>query len=182
MKYLPLLLLLACTNTSTGTQAVENKNIMTAEELAAYTRGLPELPVQARGWCVEPKIKVCHDGIYHSKEAIDFAFEYVDSSLFNLDIEFIDCPNPCDVPEDTILIGGPHCILKRGRNDVGMTKWRADASTMCLQGVKIELTVHSLHALVHEAGHAAGYDHAAKVGHVMFPALDYGGWNNEGLR
>lgn len=68
-----------------------------------------------------------------------------------------------------------------GNNHAGHARTSYDIETGIISGSSIEIFKDDLLVLEHEIGHALGYDHTNRRGHIMHPQTDGLGPDDEGL-
>lgn len=134
-------------------------------------------------WCDKPKVIVCEDEVAMDQIYVELAFGMVDLTLLgSLEIEYKECTDECAAYADTIIISKPTCFTDRQDGmTYGMTRAHQRETSGCIHWARVELWEQDPRVLTHEAGHAVGYEHTKKEGHLMHPLYSYGGWDREGM-
>jgi hypothetical protein len=144
----------------------------------------PSLPIQESHFAEAPMVIVCSDSQYSTAE-IESALLYWES----LDYEFFSVVYDFDCFSDaaaySIMISAAGKDFNEGATDglhrFGKTRISYSSETREIRHSRIEILVSEERVLEHEIGHALGWTHSEKEGHMMHPILSRGGWDSSGL-
>ena len=146
------------------------------------TLSLAGEPKQEARWKHPPRIVVCAS-LPLEPERILHSFGWwvergYDFSQVELDYDGFECMEH--------YIPGAIMITRRYRDDrrVAETYTRMAVQSKTLLAARIELSTKAYRrerVLIHEIGHALGWTHTSKVGHLMNPIYQRGGWQDFGI-
>jgi len=133
-------------------------------------------------WDIKPLVKVCPLAPVTKKEVED-AVAWWEKRGYAFDGVIYDSVCYSNVLPGHIIIDIHNQISHRYNPDnLGNTFTMYNNETNEIQAASIYLGEMRSRVLVHELGHALGWGHIRKMGHIMHPDWEHGGWNDDFLR
>ena len=182
MKKLALLILIALL--ATPTIAIARK-----PKILGYTTTTPlveEKITKFASWAYTPTVIICDHAPVEKAAALSavrwwekHGFRFYNTQYKHDPLKKCTAPNP----EGHILVhlGWPDVFEKP--ENLAVTHFYVDNNTKDIRWAKIYLRMKPQETVLeHELGHALGYFHLNKPGHLMNEKLINGGWNDAGLR
>jgi len=138
-------------------------------------------PTPYAQWEMKPLVKICGMAPVEKKEVMEavawweergYAFEGV--------IYESECYRS-SLTGHIIIDVHTQASFRYNEHDLGTTFTMVREGTTEIYSSTIYLLEVRERVLVHELGHALGWDHINKIGHIMNSAWDRGGWKDDGL-
>ncbi len=135
-------------------------------------------------WEDPPSVFICEDSAL-SKEDYKYAEDWWKAHGYSFFVTFwnFPCVYTADY-SDMVTVGSIYiypAYLKIDEDDLGRTSLYTDGFSGEAYGAIIELLIFDKRVLAHELGHALGFMHYNKLGHLMHPIYEDGGWDDLGL-
>lgn len=137
------------------------------------------LSVPVRGqWQNDPVVVVCNDSPFSIEQVEEVVqrWENRGHTFSAIIMEWDTCPNQID---GFILVKSAGANFPADKSGIARTS--IDSETGEIYSSTIEIFRIELIILEHEIGHALGYDHVSRRGHLMFPDFEGLGRDDEGL-
>ena len=133
-------------------------------------------------WTSPPIVKVCKHAPV-TKEEVEEAVLWWKNRGYAFDgiLYGITCFNN-KLPGHIIIDMHNQSSFPNNRNDLGTTFTHVVSGTDDIYAASIYLLQVRERVLVHELGHALGWDHVQRIGHVMNATWSHGGWKDDHLR
>ncbi len=170
---LNLMLLFSCQEDATKQFAQDNKNSFEFQEANFFKKDHNDVPLVGR-WDTPPLVKVCN-GVEISQERLEKAINFWRELGYQIDGPIKDITGLCRPSVGHILIRNPsgaelsRSISKDHLATTAISKW--DFYPGVLAGAEIYFQTTDVHKLdwvvEHEIGHALGWLHSSKLGHLM---------------
>ena len=133
-------------------------------------------------WDTKPLVKVCMFAPVTKKE-VQEAMAWWDERGYAFEGVIYDAFCYTNVLPGHIVIDVHNQISHRYNPDnLGNTFTMYDKETKEIQAASIYLGEMRTRVLVHELGHALGWSHVKRIGHIMHPQWEHGGWNDDFLK
>jgi len=138
--------------------------------------------VQYARWGSSPIVKVCKYAPVTKKEVED-AMRWWKNRGYAFDgvIYGMPCINNT-LPGHIIIDIHNQASFPNNRNDLGTTYTHVKDNTDDIYAASIYLLQVRERVLVHELGHALGWDHVQRIGHIMNGTWSHGGWKDDHLK
>lgn len=130
-------------------------------------------------WKENPTVIVCPSSPYSLEEVKGVVTNYKERGhTFDEVLEFTDCPG-FNIPGWIMIKPAGQNI---GMDEAGHATTRYDSATGEIISSTIEIfNPYNILVLEHELGHALGYQHVNRRGHIMYPNTEGLGSNDKGL-
>ena len=133
-------------------------------------------------WDMKPLVKVCMFAPVTKKEVLE-AMAWWEERGYAFDGLIYDAFCYTNVLPGHIVIDVHNQVSHRYNPDnLGNTFTMYNDKTKEIQAASIYLGETRTRVLVHELGHALGWSHVRRIGHIMHPQWEHGGWKDDFLR
>jgi len=143
-------------------------------------------PPRLGHWRHTPTVVLC-EGAPTDRKSIDRAVRWWENHghRFYNTVDQDDPLGKCDAefPDGFITIKVGNQTMFTEGDDLAETHFYVDTETKEISWAKIYLKSSPIErVLEHEIGHALGFMHSKKPGHLMYPTWIRGGWGDRGVR
>ena len=133
-------------------------------------------------WDMKPLVKVCMFAPVTKKEVLE-AMAWWEERGYAFDGVIYDAFCYTNVLPGHIVIDVHNQVSHRyNPNNLGNTFTMYNEETKEIQAASIYLGEMRTRVLVHELGHALGWSHVKRIGHIMHPQWEHGGWKDDFLK
>jgi len=159
------------------------KDIHTAQDSVSLTSSVfKKYYTQYATWASPPLVKVCKHAPVTKRE-VEEAVLWWENRGYAFDgiVYGAPCINN-RLPGHIIIDIHNQASFPNNRNDLGTTFTHVKDGTDDIYAASIYLLQVRERVLVHELGHALGWDHIQRIGHVMNRTWSHGGWKDDHLK
>jgi len=132
-------------------------------------------------WTTPPLVKVCEFAPV-TREEVEDAMKWWEDRGYTFDglMYGVTCL-AFSLPGHIIIDIHNQSSFPNNRNDLGTTFTYVKEGTTEILGASIHLLTMRDRVLEHEIGHALGWNHIGKIGHMMNATWSHGGWKDDDL-
>ena len=146
-------------------------------------------PRRTGTWAVDPMVMACKGSLVTEEEVKSAMAWWYDRGFYFGKLVYHEDPEDlCDHPWDGradgyIVIRGATRHIRRGMKKGTVAETHGGAGWGDIESAVIYMVeAHLPGVLEHEFGHALGFEHYNKRGHMMHSKVDGSGWGDHGLR